>query len=117
VEASATNLNSIIEEECCELPSLTGTRIFANLLHADPRFNFTTVLHRMEPAHAFKLSQGVKEHVEALLELYQWKKDGDSTEASSETMVKHLTRMSTTAVHQSRPLVFMASRMYSCNPM
>jgi hypothetical protein len=85
VEAAATNFNNIVEVDCRELLSLAGTRIFANLLHADPRFNFTTVLHRMEPAHAFKLSQGVKEHVETLLKFYQRNKDGDSTEASSET--------------------------------
>ncbi|KAM0900947.1 hypothetical protein ACQ4PT_020324 [Festuca glaucescens] len=81
----ATNLNIVAEEDCRELLSLAGTCIFANLLHADPSFDFATVLRHVEPAHAFKLSQGVKEHVEALLELYQRKKDGDSAEASSKT--------------------------------
>ena len=79
------SLNDIVEEECRELLSLAGTRIFANLLHANPSFDFATILRRVEPAHAFKLSQGVKEHVQALLELYQRKKDGDSPKASSDT--------------------------------
>ena len=61
--------------------SLAGTRIFANLLHANPNFDFASVLRRMEPNLALELTTGVREPVEALLKLYQ-QEDGGSAEPS-----------------------------------
>ncbi|KAM0882821.1 hypothetical protein ACQ4PT_032037 [Festuca glaucescens] len=84
LEGAAVSLDKLIEEECRKLLSIAGTRIFANLLHANLSLDFATVLRRVDPSLAFKLAKGVKDHVEALLKLYQWKKDGESAGTSSE---------------------------------
>jgi hypothetical protein len=84
LETAATSLDNIVEEECRELLSFVGTRIFPNLLHGDPSFDFGAALQVVEPVIVPNLAEGVKVHVEALLMLYQRKKDGEASEASGD---------------------------------
>ena len=45
-------------------------RVFSNLHHANPGFDFSPVLKPVEREHAAALAEEVKEHVEALVQLY-----------------------------------------------
>jgi hypothetical protein len=84
LETTAMSLDNVVEKECRELLSLTGTRDFSNLLRGDPSFDFGAALQVVEPVIAPNLAEGVKVHVEALLALYQRKKDGEASEASGD---------------------------------
>ena len=78
LDGVATNLNNVVEEECRELLSLAATRVFSNLRHANPNFDFASVLQRVEPSLAFELAKEVKEPVEALVKLYRREDDGSA---------------------------------------
>ena len=44
LEDGAQKVDSILEEECCDLFSLAATYVFSHLLHGDPNFDFDEVL-------------------------------------------------------------------------
>lgn len=44
LETSVEDLSSFMEEECRELLSIVGTRLFSNLLEVEPKFDFATVM-------------------------------------------------------------------------
>jgi hypothetical protein len=71
LEIAAIGLDATVEEECRELLGLAGTCIFSNLLRTNPAFDVTVVLQRAKSGLPSELAKKVKEHVDALNQLYQ----------------------------------------------
>ena len=70
MEAAVKEQDSVVEEECLELLNIAGTRIFSNLLLADPKIDLATTLRKVEPSPSPKVVMQVKEAVDALLKLF-----------------------------------------------
>src|SRR5664279_2944196 len=70
LDKAATGVDSIVDEECHELLSIAATRIFSNLYHANPKFDFGPMLRPVEREHAAALAKEVAEHVEVLVQVY-----------------------------------------------
>ena len=60
LEKAATSVDGIVDEECRELLSIVATRVFSNLSHANPGFDFSPVLKPVERAcrHAREGGEG-----------------------------------------------------------
>src|SRR5664279_2320957 len=88
LEAAATGVDNIVDEECRDLLSVAATRVFSNLYHANPGFDFSPVLKPVEREFAAALVKEVTGPVEALLQLYvrgdEAEKGGDEDQDGEE---------------------------------
>ena len=84
MEVAAKNQDSVDEDKCRDLLGHAVTRIFSNLLDANPCFDFDTVLKRVEKTRRAKLSKEVNEHVEALPKTFSRKVVDEAPEAPRE---------------------------------
>jgi hypothetical protein len=60
MEIVATGMNNILEEEIRILMSLSGMRVFVNLLRTNPALDFEQVLRPLEPHQDFQLIEDIK---------------------------------------------------------
>ena len=70
LEGAATEVDSILEEECRSLFSAAVTRVFGHLYLQDPGFDFITVIRSIAPESRVAAEGAMKGHVDALLKKF-----------------------------------------------
>jgi hypothetical protein len=87
MEEAVKEQDGVVEEGCLDLLTIAGTRIYSNLLLADPGADLAITLQKIEVELSPKMVMQVKEAVDALLKLFVRKvaaPDEDPGETSGE---------------------------------
>src|SRR5664279_2448958 len=85
LEVAAADVDNLVDEECRELLSIAVTRIFCKLYLANSKFDFSSVIRPVVVKNLAALEKEVREHVDALVELYvRVDKDGEEGEGEEE---------------------------------
>ncbi|KAE8818262.1 hypothetical protein D1007_04140 [Hordeum vulgare] len=116
LEAGDREVGGLIEEERRNLLSETLTRVFSNLFHTDPHFNFEVAMVPILEANRDTLGKVVRDHVDTLST--QFAPDGFDCQGAPRPrsmkmmMMPKYTRMATTA----RRVVRLSSHLWSGGP-
>ena len=64
LEGPTAEIRDVVEEECRQLLAVAVDRIFSNLVHLQPGFDFATVTEPLEGEAAWKASSSVRDQVD-----------------------------------------------------
>ncbi|KAE8815081.1 hypothetical protein D1007_07586 [Hordeum vulgare] len=80
LEGADKMVDSILEEECRDLFSVAGTRVFSHLLLHDPHFNFEEMMGSMPEESHGDLATPMEGHLRTLVKKFSCDDDEEPSE-------------------------------------